>query len=781
MATSQLDFGAVLRRHRRARGLTQEALAERARLSRDAISALERSRRRTPRPDTLALLADALELADPERASFAAAARQAAGPELELPILSTLNNLPVSPTPLIGRAAELESATSLLQRPDIRFLTLTGPAGVGKTRLALEIASRVAEQFADGVFVVALGSVCEPAAVVTSIAVTLGVREQESQSLVETLKAHLRDRQLLLFLDNFEHLAAAAPLLASLLAGSHWLKLLVTSRAPVRVRGERQFVVPPLAIPSADQATSPEALASVPAVALFVERAEAAAPDFELTAANASSIAAICRRLDGLPLALELAAARTRVLSPAALLARLECPLPLLVDGAADLPERQKTMRRTIEWSYDLLDESQQVLFRRLAPFAGSFSLHAAQAVCTATGDLGCDVLSGMASLVDQSLLQRVVDSPLDGVEPRFRMLYTIREYAIERLRETSEADRVYEAHAAYYLDLAGSLGPRLSGPDQSSVLARLEQDYANLVAGLSWFTSSSETERATAFGIGLWQFWWLKGTYAEGRAHQEAVAALPAAAGSESARADLYSRVAEFARLQGDFEHARKYHEQSLAISRSLGDRNRVAAQLREIGRLALIEGNFDLARSVLHEALPLHRALNDRHGLALVLSFTAELDFVQGDMDSGSRHLTQALELQRIFDDRSGMAVTLQLLGHAAREQGDWSAAALLLRDSLEQFVQAGPGWGVAWALEGFSLLAAACGQPERALVLAGGAAARREALGLTTTPLARDIFESKLAVARQELTEGAADEAWTSGHAMSEDEIVSFALRR
>jgi predicted ATPase/transcriptional regulator with XRE-family HTH domain len=775
MATSSLDFGTVLRRHRRARGLTQEALAERARLSRDAISALERSRRRTPRPDTLALLADALELADPERASFAAAARQAQTPEVDAPELATLNNLPVSPTPLIGRAGEVEAAATLLRRPDVRFLTLTGPAGVGKTRLALAVAARVADSFADGVFVVPLGSVGDPATVVTAIAVTLGVREQEAQALIETVRAHLRQRQVLLVLDNFEHLAVAAPLLASLLAGSRWLKLLVTSRAPVHVRGERQFAVPPLAIPDADGISSAEALARVPAVALFVERAEAAAPDFKLTAANASSIAAICRRLDGLPLALELAAARTRVLSPAALLARLETPLPLLVDGALDLPERQKTMRRTLEWSYELLDEPHKVLFRRLAPFTGSFSLQAAQRVCTATGELGCDVLTSMASLVDQSLLLRVAEDSLD--EPRFRMLYTIREYATERLRETEEADRVYEAHAAYYLDLAGVLGPRLSGPDQLVWLNRLEQDYDNLVAGLSWFTSSSETERATQFGIGLWQFWWLKGTYSEGRAHQEAVAALPAAPGSESARADLFSRVAEFARLQGDFEHARTYHEQSLAISRSLGDRRRVAAQLREIGRLALIEGHLDVARTVLDEALALHRALNDRHGLALVLSFIAELDFVQGNIGSGSAHLTQALELQRIFDDQSGMAVTLQLLGHAAREQGDWQGAELLLRDSLELFQQAGPSWGVAWALEGFALLAAARGQAARALRLAGAAAARREALGLLSTPLARDIFASKLAVVRLDLTDAAATEAWASGHAMEEREMLSY----
>jgi tetratricopeptide (TPR) repeat protein len=418
------------------------------------------------------------------------------------------------------------------------------------------------------------------------------------------------------------------------------------------------------------------------------------------------------------------------------------------------------------------------VLFRRLAVFAGSFTLHAAQAVCDARGDLGCDVLSGVASLVDQSLVLGVRDADGQTEEPRFRLLHTIREYALERLQESGEAEQIHRRHAAYYLELAGSIGPRLNGPDQAVWFRRLEQDYENLVAGLSWFTESSETEPATQFGIGLWQFWWLRGTYAEGRAHQEAVAALPATPGSESARADLFSTVAELARLQGDYAHARRYHEKSLAISRALGDRARVAAQLREIGRLALLEGRFGVARPVLDEAVALHRALDDRRGLALVLSLVAELDLVQGDIESGCAHLGQALELHRVFDDRSGMAVTLQLLGHAAREQRDWAGAELLLRDSLELFVQVGPAWGVAWGLEGFALLAAACGQPARALVLAGAAAARREALGLATTPLARDILESKLAAARAELAERAARAAWSEGRGMSAEQAVEYA---
>jgi len=377
-------FAEALKRYRRASRLTQEALAERAGLSVDTIAALERGRRQTPHRDTVGLLADALGLAAAERATLIAAARRPAPPY-------ATRSLPAPPTPLLGREREVAMACGLMRGDDVRLLTLCGPAGSGKTRLGLAVAAELRADFADGIFFVDLAPLGDAALVIPTIARTVGLREVSGRPAHARVLAHLREKHVLLLLDNFEHVAAAAPLLADLLATCPELKVLVTSRAVVRVRGERVTSVPPLTLP--DPTLPLAALARVPAVMLFAQRAQAVSPDFRLTAANVAAVAAICRRLDGLPLAIELAAARVTLLPPEALLARLDRRLPVLVGGARDLPEHQQTMRHAIGWSYDLLHAGEQALFQRLAVFAGGCSLEAARTVCHTTGALEADGL----------------------------------------------------------------------------------------------------------------------------------------------------------------------------------------------------------------------------------------------------------------------------------------------------------------------------------------------------------------------------------------------------
>jgi len=421
-------FADALKRYRQAAGLTQEALAERAGLSREAISALERGARQSPHKDTVQLLAAALRLADAERAALAAAARPHVAPPASSIRVTAPTTLPIPPTSLIGREQEMAQVCALLRRADVRLLTLTGPAGVGKSRLSLAVAAALHAEFPDGVVLVLLAPLSDPALVEATIAGTLGLREQGDQPLHETLTDYLRGKQMLLLLDNFEHVAAAAPLLANLLATCPAVKLLVTSRAVVRVRGEQVVPVPPLALPDPAHVATVAALARVAAVALFVQRAQAVRPDFHLTPENAPAVAAICARLDGLPLALELAASRITLLPPQALLARLEGasgqpPLHLLVGGAHDLSERQQTLRNALAWSYDLLSASEQALFRRLSVFAGGCALEAVEAVCRTIGDIEGAALEWLAALVDKNLLRR--EEGLDGdphvARPRVR------------------------------------------------------------------------------------------------------------------------------------------------------------------------------------------------------------------------------------------------------------------------------------------------------------------------------------------------------------------------
>ena len=448
---------------------------------------------------------------------------QVEGSAVEFPPLKTLENrptnLPAQPTALIGREHELDQAHALATREDVRLLTLTGPGGTGKTRLALQVAADLIEQFANGVFFVSLAPIRDPDLVVPTIAQTLGLREQPGEALEETLREFLRDKQMLLLLDNFEQIVAAAPLVAALLASAPRLSVLVTSRTPLHLSGERTYAIPPLALPDLQRLPDAGTLAQYESVSLFIERARAAVPDFAITDANAQAVAEICVHLDGLPLAIELAAPRVRALPPAALLRRLDQRLNLLTRGAQDLDERQRTLRATIGWSCELLSDEEKALFARLGVFVGGCRLEAAEALCDPAGGLDIDVLDGLSSLVEKSLLRQKADS--DG-EPRFWMLETIREYALESLAATSAAEEVRRRHALYFLSLAERADIESRTGDQSGGLARLDLEHANLRAAITWARETGEGELMLRLAMALWGFWATRGHVAEGRSALE-------------------------------------------------------------------------------------------------------------------------------------------------------------------------------------------------------------------------------------------------------------------
>jgi len=547
MAKRSSAFGDLLRQYRVAAGLTQQALAERARVGRRTISDLERGLFHRPRRDTVARLAQALDLSARDRVGFEAAGlRWHGSPLSHAPRTGRPHNLPPQLTGLVGRERDVAVVAALLRRDDGRLLTLTGPPGVGKTRLSLAAAERLLDLFADGVFFVALAPVTDPDQVAPVIAGALGLREEGGRSVGESLRAHLRARHMLLVLDNFEHVATAAVLVVDLLTACPRLTVLVTSRAPLHVRGEQTFAVSPLALPDATHPPPADALTQYSAIELFLQRARAHAPDFELTVANAPAVAAICRHLDGLPLAIELAASRIALLPPQALLARLERRLSLLIAGAHDLPRRQRTLRAAIAWSYDLLAADERALFARLGIFVGGCTLEAAEAVCRAAcgaaGDRRDTELDGLASLMDKSLLRMAAAG--QG-EPRFGMLETIREYALERLAARGDEEESRRRHAGYYLALAEAAEPELTGPTQGMWLERLEHEGDNLRAALRWTRESGEIETGLRLAGALWRFWYTRGYQREGRGWLEGLLALAATgpgAPSKAARAKAFN-----------------------------------------------------------------------------------------------------------------------------------------------------------------------------------------------------------------------------------------------
>jgi predicted ATPase/DNA-binding CsgD family transcriptional regulator len=722
-----------------------------------------------------------------------------------------IHNLPAPLTSFVGRNRELTELKDALLAS--RLVTLTGPPGTGKTRLALEVAAALLEHYRDGVYFVSLASIQDAHLVASTVAQVLGIKESGSGSILAVLKATLQDKQVLLVLDNFEQLVEAASVVSDLLAAAPLLTVLVTSREVLRLYGEREFPVPPLQLPDPKPTTSAEALRRFEAIVLFTQRAHAAQPTFALSDDNTASVAAICVQLDGLPLAIELAAARIKFYAPEALLLRLSSRLEALGEGARDLPGRQRTLRATLAWSYDLLTPEEQGLFVRLGVFAGGFSAADAEAICE--DNLSENAGEILESLHNKSLLRQMQSVP---GEPRFMMLETMREYALEKLNERGERTNLEEQHARYFMTKSAEAALAWSTPHEGEWLDWLETQHGNLRATLEWsFTHDGAAHTSFELIANLARFWELRGYFSEGyawlskalthtdstsytKAHADAfygigllilrqgdhataqqlcseALAICQTLGDKRAASFCLVRLSEVTSGMGDYESALALSHRGFSIACESGDPRAKANALSQIGFDSMRLGNYVETQTALNEALVLFQAVDDRIGIALAQSGLGELAVRQGHFEMATAALQLGLHLREEIGDRWGIAAVLGTCAWAELRQKNLMRAAELLKESILIRKEIGEQGGMAWCLEKLAEIAFINQEAARAARTLGAAARIRERAGSTIDPSDREHYDDMIARLRKELGEAVWEAVWAEGQAMPLDRLMEY----